>query len=280
MVVSNAIPVVKKTTEDGTPLARICMAAAERMPWLHANFDPERRATGFEIWPALLTPTTNSVGTTVGPFGDTDLDLGYFFDSADRRGVRVFYASYVAEPANLDESGRAAIGDGLVVQFFSGGILHTWRGAPAANVPPGHPTALQQEAIDELVATLAADPGYRKLTRKSDREGYARTSGTGEIAEVVRGEHPVVPPNFGYRILRDAHATVEHGAREAYAEVEQDEPDLITALRDDLDYTALYDRTARRHHIRESLFDRYHYAPPTALVSRMLDATENGRGRR
>lgn len=272
--VTNQISKTEFMTDDGTLIALVRMAVEQRMPWLWSEFGNGGRFV--EFWPALLAPTAGVVGTTVGPFGDTDIDLGYFLDSAKRRGTRTIYAAYIADPREVDQDGRVAIGDGLVVQFFADGVLHTWRGAPAEEAqPPGHPTPEQQEAIDELVKTLVDDPEYRKLTRKSDRDGYAQAGGhTGELADVFRGEHYVVPPNFGWRILQTAQALVQQGARVAYATVEADEPILIEVLRQDHDLAAISDRTARRHHIRDMLFDRYGYTPPSALIGRLYDATK------
>ncbi|RSD26418.1 hypothetical protein [Amycolatopsis eburnea] len=271
---TNQIPKTEFVAEDGTVLAQVRMAVDRRMPWLWGSFG-NGSGQFVEVWPALPSPTAGVVGTTVGPFGDTDIDLGYFLDSARRRGVRTIYAAYVADPREVDQDGHAAIGDGLVVQFFADGVLHTWRGAPLEEATPaGHPTPQQQEAIDELVETLVADPEYRKLTRKSERDGYAKAGArTGELAEVFRGEHPAVPPNFGWRILQQAQALVQQGARDAYANVEADEPILIEVLRQDDGLAVINDRTARRHHIRDVLFERYGHAPPSALIGRLYDAT-------
>ncbi|MFI5614655.1 hypothetical protein [Amycolatopsis sp. NPDC051903] len=259
-------------------VATIRVAPQERMAWLVRAFGNPRDA--FHLWPALVQPSATTVQTTVGPFADTALDLGMFLRIAKRRELTpessAIYLAYVDQPRDLDDAGNAAIGDGLVVQFVAGGILHTWQGAPVTEpaAASSHPNPSQQEAIDELVAQLAGDPAYRKLPRKTARDDYARTDGTGEVAEVFRGEHLVLPQNFGYRILQDAHAVVEKGARRAYAGVERDEPELIRQLHEDVPLAGVHDRTARRARIRELLFQRYQYAPPTDLVGRLYDATK------
>ncbi|WP_344428919.1 hypothetical protein [Amycolatopsis minnesotensis] len=276
------------TTDRGDvrhALENAMFPSANRMAWLHQWLRDDKPR--IEVWPALLTTTkTSGRVITVGPFGDTDMPLGHFLRTAQQLEVVNLYARYLHPPA----SDPATLGDGLVVQFLSGGVLHIWSGARPQEPQPdeagtpsegtstaSHPNREQQEVIDFIVAQLVADPGYRALTRKGERENYARTE-CGELEEAMRGEHPVLPPNFVYRVLMAAAGKVDQGARAAYAKVEDDLQDLLDELNADPQYLVIADKTARRYHLRTMLFERYgQFAPPSSLVARLLDATDDTR---
>ncbi|MFI6308510.1 hypothetical protein ACIBCH_42010 [Amycolatopsis thailandensis] len=255
-VVSNTItPVALMLTRPGNgemPLEEPAFRSAERMTFLHGLL--RMRKPQIELWPTLLaTPKTVS-RVVLGPFGDTDMSLGHFLRAAQELDVANVYARYLRPPAREP----ATLEDGLVAQFVYGGIVHIWAGArldepETSETTTSYPNPEQQEVIDTIVERLAADPGYRALTRKSDRENYGRTE-NGELAEAARGEHPVLPPKFVYRVLQAAAGRVDQGARAAYANVEDDLQDLTDELNTDSQYLLISDKTARRHYLRTLLF--------------------------
>jgi hypothetical protein len=270
---------ISDSGEEQITLDQATFPSTDRMAWLHKLL--RERTPRIELWPALLTTPKTTSRVTLGQFGDTGMALGHFLRAAQEIGVANVYARYLSPPT----SEPATLGDGLVAQFVYGGVLHIWAGAlldepqehTAGPATSSHPNRDQQEVIDHIVAQLAADLGYRALARKSDRENYARTE-NGELAEAIRGEHPVLPPNFVYRVLQAAAGKVDQGARAAYADVEDDVQDLLDELNADPQYLVIADKTARRHHLRTMLFERYgHFAPPPPLVARLLDATNHTR---
>ncbi|MFC0431050.1 hypothetical protein [Kutzneria buriramensis] len=227
------------------------------------------------VWPGLLTPST---GFHPQPVGPKTMGLEHFLKHATHLDVQVLYADILPAEGTADPSQEVRVGQDLVVQFLHAGVLHTWSGAEHYRLPSGqehdspHPTEQQQEVIDRVVAVLVEDPDYRRIHRKTERDGYARTS-VAELDAAARGDHPVLPPRLVWRVLQAAHDQVEHDARQAYTDLADDLADFLEELDDDRDLRALYDKTARRQFVRDALFERTGYAPTPALVGKILDQT-------
>lgn len=228
---------------------------------------------GSVVWPGLLSPTT---GFHPQPVGPATMGLRHFLSQAEHLDVRVVYAAILPAEETTDPGQECSVGQDLVVQFQYAGVVHTWTGAEHYQLPCGqehdapHPTRQQQEVIDRVVAVLVEDPDYRRIHRKTERDGYARTNVT-ELDAAARGDHPVLPPRLVWRVLQAAHDQIEHDARQAYAALADDLAEFLEQLDDDRDLRALYDKTARRQFVRDALFERTDYAPTPALVGTVLD---------